>query len=291
MAKVKTTNRPTGRGSASAAEPLERRSGSARPADGYAGIDRALIALKHLGHSTDPVGLNELARDLGMPKSSLYRAFAAFRRAGLVGQDAHGRYHLGSEFVRLAFEYHERVDEVALVDPLLRRLAGRFEQTAQYARLAGSEVVYLGKIEPPDAHIRMTSSVGWRNPAHCTGLGKAQLAHVLGTKDAVRAYVDEHGPLARRTEHTLTSIEALHADLRATRERGFALDNQELDVGVVCIAFPLFLASPKVPSSAVSIASILHRTTLEELVDAAAEIRELINEHFGTDDVTHPVQD
>ncbi len=261
----------------------------ALPAEGYAGIDRALIALKRLGHSPDPVGLNELARDLGMPKSSLYRAFSAFRRAGLVAQDAHGRYHLGSEFLRLAFEYHERVDQVALVEPLLRTLAERFGQTAQYAKLVGPEVVYLGKIEPAGVQIRMTSSVGGRNPAHCASVGKAQLAHVLTSETAVRAYVKEHGPLVKRTDHTIASAEHLHEELERTRERGFALDDQELDVAVVCIGFPLFLASPNVPSSAVSVASILQRMSLDELVESAEEIRTLINDHFGSEDVTRPL--
>lgn len=256
--------------------------------EGRAGIDRALFALKELGRRAEPVGLNRLARELGMPKSSLYRAFAAFRAAGLVAQDGEGRYHLGPEFVRIAFEYHERRDEVVLVDPLLRTLASRFGETAQFAKVTPPEVIYLGKVEPAGVKVRMTSSVGGRNPAHCTGLGKAGLAHLLPTRAAVDEYVEHHGPLARRTASTLTDALALHADLEATRERGYALDRQELDEGVVCIAFPLFLASPRTPSGAISVAAITPRTTLDELVDRAEDIRAVVNGHFGTTDVTRP---
>jgi IclR family transcriptional regulator, acetate operon repressor len=251
-----------------------------------AGIERALVALKSLGRRSEPVGLNQLARELGIPKASLFRAFAAFKKAGLVAQDERGRYHLGAELVRLAFEYHERRDEVALIEPLLRLLSDRIRETAQFARLVDDEVVYMAKIEPVGIKVRTTSTVGGRNPAHCTGLGKALLAYQLQTEEAVADYIAQHGPLVKRTERTATTVEELHSELEDTRQRGFALDNEEFEKSVVCLAFPLFLASPTSPGSAVSIAGLAHRTSINELVALAPEVRELIEQHFEAPDIT-----
>lgn len=258
------------------------------PTDGRAGMERALIALKELGRRAQPVGLNELSRELGMPKASLHRAFTTFRKAGFVAQDANGDYHLGSDFVRIAFEYHERRDEVALIDPLLHTLAARFGETAHFAQPAPPDVIYVGKVEPLGVRVRITSSIGGRNPAHATGVGKAALAHLLPERAAVDEYIDRHGPLVARTAATITDAASLHAELEATRERGYALDREELDDGVVCLALPLFLASPRSPSGAVSVAAPTHRTTLERLVERAEEIRGLVNAHFGSADVTRP---
>jgi len=250
------------------------------------GSDRLLLALKTLAHHSEGASLDELTRELEAPKSSLHRALATLRRAGLAEQDERGRYRLGTEFVRIAFEYHERRDEVDLVRPVLLSLAGWFSETAHYAKLDGAEVVYLGKIEPAGQAIKLTSRIGGRNPAHATGIGKALLAHTLPDAEAVGAYVARHGPLARRTERSLIAPHELADDLARTRERGYALDREESETGVNCIAFPLFLDSPTRPTGAVSVSAVALRTGIERLEGAATGIRTIIEERFGP--VTRP---
>jgi IclR family acetate operon transcriptional repressor len=250
------------------------------------GSDRLLLTVKTLGHHSEGVSLDELAKELEAPKSSLHRALATLRRAGFAEQDERGRYRLGTEFVRVAFEYHERRDEVDLVRPVLLSLAGWFSETAHYAKLDGAEVVYLAKIEPAGQTIKLTSRIGGRNPAHCTGIGKVLLAHALHDSDAVGAYVARHGPLVRRTDHTLTAPHELAEDFARTRARGYALDRGESEAGVNCIAFPLFLDSPTVPSGAISVAALAMRTGVERLESAADGIRTIIEERFGP--VTRP---
>jgi IclR family acetate operon transcriptional repressor len=250
------------------------------------GADRVLATLKTLaGHSTG-ASLDALSRELGAPKSSIHRALAALRRAGFADQDERGRYRLGSELVRITFDYHERRDEVDLVRPVLGTLAGWLSETAHYAQLEGAEVVYLAKIEPTGQAITMSSSIGGRNPAHSTGVGKALLAHVLDDDDAVREFVSRHGPLERRTKNTLVSARALADDLRVARERGYALDREESELGVNCIAFPLFLGSGRLPSGAVSVAAVAMRTDVERLEAVAERIRSAIEGALGP--VTRP---
>src|SRR6266508_4654971 len=158
-----------------------------------AGVDRVLAALRLLGNYPDGATLDQLARALGAPKSSAHRALAALRRAGLAEQDAQGRYRLGLELVRLAFAHYEEREDYRLVEPTLQALAARFKETAHFAVLDGAEVVYVAKVNPIDRRVQMTSTVGGRNPAHCTGVGKALLAWALPDDESVRGFVDEHG--------------------------------------------------------------------------------------------------
>ncbi|WP_349817392.1 IclR family transcriptional regulator [Streptomyces sp. TUS-ST3] len=243
--------------------------------DRLVGSDRVLAVLKELARHPDGVTLDELTRAIGSPKPTVHRALAALRRAGLAGQDPGGRYLLGDEFLRMAFAHHEARPEHVRVRPLLEALSARFGETAHYAVLDGREVVHRAKADPPTGAVRLTSTVGGRNPAHATGVGKALLAHELGTLDAVRRWIGET-PLERRTPRTLCTAEELHAELRATRERGHALDDQENETGVNCLALPVYGTSPRAPSGAVSVSALAYRTPLRTLVDAVEEIRELL---------------
>jgi len=246
-----------------------------------AGSDRVLAVLRSLGNYPRGVGLEQLARDVDVPKSSLHRALAALCRAGFAEHDERGSYRLGLEFVRIAFAYYEQLDRRQVVEPLLDALAARFGETAHYAELDGAEVVYLAKMTPPGRGTQMTSIVGGRNPAHCTGLGKALMAYALPDENAVAAYVEVHGPLPRPTEHTRCEAKALAADLASVRARGYALDDEENEKGINCIAFPLFLDHPSHPTGAVSISALVHRMGLAQIEEAAGEMRGLIEATLG----------
>jgi DNA-binding IclR family transcriptional regulator len=252
-----------------------------RPEAGLSGADRVLAALKLLGEHPDGARLDDLARELASPKSSTHRALAALRRAGLATQDEHGRYRLGLDLVRLAFRHHDAMLETAPVRPLLRALVERFGETAHYARLEGSEVVYLEKMVSAGSGPQMSTVIGGSNPAHCTGLGKALLAHNLPCRDAVDRYVHDFGPLERRTPRTNVTSKALDREFRKIRARGYATDRQEGGLGIVCIAFALFLGSPVQPSGAVSVAAFALRTPLPRLTAAAGEIRAMISGRLG----------
>jgi IclR family acetate operon transcriptional repressor len=262
--------------------PVAAREASQPAARKLAGSDRILAVLRILGDYPRGVGLDQLARDTDIPKSSLHRALAALCRARLADHDARGSYRLGLEFVRLAFTYYERLDRRHVVEPLLQSLAERFGETAHYAELDRAEVVYLAKMTPPGQGAQMTSIVGGRNPAHCTGLGKALLAYELVDAEAVEGYATANGPLVQRTPNTLVDAGALASNLELVRARGYALDDEESEQGINCIAFPLFLDYPTRPSGAVSVAALAHRTALTELEQAAGEVRDLIERTLGT---------
>lgn len=239
------------------------------------GADRVLAVLKELARYPDGAGLEELTRAIGSPKPTVHRALSALRRAGMAEQDARGHYLLGDDFLRMAFAHHEARPEHVRLRPVLDALATRFGETAHYAVLDGAEVVYRAKVDPPTGAIRLTSTVGGRNPAHCTGVGKLLLSHLLLTRDDVAEWTTGK-ELVRRTARSRCTVADLHRDLEETRQRGFATDDQENEDGVNCIALPVYLTSPSLPSGAVSVSALAYRTPLPALVDAADEIRRVL---------------
>ncbi|GAA1721660.1 IclR family transcriptional regulator [Nonomuraea bangladeshensis] len=240
------------------------------------GSDRVLAVLAELARHPDGIGLEEMARSVASPKATVHRALAALRRAGFATQHGHGRYLLGDEFLRVAFAHHEARPDHVRVTPILRALCERHGETVHYAVLDGPSVVYRSKLDPPSGAIRLTSVVGGRNPAHCTGVGKVLLAHALPDADAVRAWVGDR-ELERPTERSIATAEELHAELVRVREQGYAVDDQENEPGVHCVAVAAFLTSPSVPSGAVSVTGLAYRTPLRTLIDDLPGIRAIVN--------------
>jgi IclR family acetate operon transcriptional repressor len=245
------------------------------------GSERILAVLTELARHPNGTRLEELAQSLEMPKSSVHRALATLGRARFAERTERGRYRLGLELVRLALEYYETCDERSIVLPALTTLCDRFGETAHFGRLDGSEIVYVAKVEPATRQARMSSKVGGRNPAHCTSLGKALLAHELPSAEAVEVFVADHAPLTRRTANTLVTAKQLHSSFELIRQRGYATDDEESEEGIVCVALPISLGLQARPAGAISVAALAHRTSLAVLEDAVPEIRRTIAECLG----------
>lgn len=239
------------------------------------GSDRVLAVLKELGRHPDGISLDDLTRIIGSPKTTVHRGLSALRRAGLADRDAHGHYVLGDELLRIAFLHAEARPDHVRIQPVLERLAGTFGETAHYAVLDDRDVVYRAKVDPPTGAVRLTSVIGGRNPAHATAVGKVLLGHSLDSLAAVKAWAGA-SPLVRKTPHTLTRAAALFADLRVTHQRGYAVDDQENEIGVNCLAVPVYASSTSIPSGAVSVSALAYRTPLADLVGRIDEVREAL---------------
>lgn len=246
------------------------------PANRLVGSDRVLAVLSELARQPSGVSLDELARTVGSPKPTVHRALAALRRAGFAFQDARGHYVLGDEFLRLAFTNHESRPEHVRVLPVLEQLAGLFHETVHYAVLDGRSVVYRSKVDPAVGAIKLTSVVGGRNPAHCTAVGKLLLSYELPDDAAVHDWVADGAPLQRRTERTKVDAESLAAELRSIRDQQHATESQENELGISCLAVPVFVTSTSTPSGAISISSLDYRTPLSRLVDSLPVIQTIV---------------
>lgn len=244
------------------------------------GADRVIAVLTELAEHPLGVSLDELATALRSSKPTVHRALATLRRAGLADMTGRGVYVLGDEFLRLAFRNLDGRPETARLQPLLEELATTFGETAHYAVLSGNDIVYRAKMDPPQGAVRLTSVVGGRNPAYRTAVGKMLLSTQLTTLEKVEEWIGD-ATLEQKTPHTLITPEALHTELEATRKRGFGIDDQENEIGINCVAVPLFLDGTTAPSGAVSVSAVSFRTPLDRLVAAVPEISGTITRHLG----------
>jgi DNA-binding IclR family transcriptional regulator len=151
-------------------------------------------------------------------------------------------------------------------------LAEHFGETAHYAVLDGATVVYRSKVDPASGAVRLTSTIGGRNPTHSTAVGKLLLSYALPDGAAVAQWLGQR-KLERRTANTIVTARALAHELQAIRRCGYSIDDQENEPGIVCLAVPAFLTSPTSPSGAVSVSAPAYRTPLTRLTAQVDTIR------------------
>lgn len=216
-------------------------------------VDRALRVLQVLSRYGAGATLEELAEETGLPKSSLHRTLAALRQRGFAVSEGDGRYLLGAELLRVAFDFHERLDVRAVLRPVLEQLREQLNETVHLGVLDGADVVYLDKLESSHP-IRLTSMVGGRNPAHATAVGKALLAWTYATDDAIRGWLKRIGSLRGRTPNTITDEQGLVREMARIRGDGYARDMEESELGVRCVAVPVFLGRT-IPDAAISVSA------------------------------------
>lgn len=239
------------------------------------GADRVLGILLELANHPEGIALDDLVRIVKSPKPTVHRALSALRRAGLAALDGPGHYALGDEFIRLAFAHHEARPSYLRVQPALQALAQRFSETAHFGVLDGQSIVYQAKVDPAVGAVKLTSTIGGRNPAHSTAIGKLLLSFTLTDREAVDKWIGGQ-PLARLTPHTKTTTDELHKELELTRELGYGIDDQENELQINCVAIPIFLTSPSKPDGAISISAMAYRTPLGQLREDIPEIKNML---------------
>lgn len=255
--------------------------GSSDESNALTGSARVLAVLRHLAENPAGSRLGDVAQAMDAPKSSTHRALGALMQAGLARQDADGIYHLGFDLLRIVFSYLEGWAPSLTVGPLLRRLAEETGETTHYGVLVGGNIVYQAKVSPSRQTFQMSSVIGGSNPAYRTGIGKALLMHELPDRASVDRFIAEYGPLEPRTPHTIYTADGLADVLAEGRRNGYALDKQENELSIVCIALPLFLDSPSRSTGAISISAVVSRAGPEDLVSWLPRIRAIITEELG----------
>ena len=199
---------------------------------GVQSISRAFEILEVLAEQA-PMTLSALARETGLPLSTLHRLAGALVSLGYVRADADKRYALSPRLIHLGERSSRMLSRWAI--PHLSRLVDELGETANLALLEGDRIVYVGQV--PSRHsMRMFTEVGRRVLPHCTAVGKVLLARL---PDADLTGLVERTGLPARTPHTLTTVAALRTELAKVRADGFAVDDEEQEIGVRCVAVAL----------------------------------------------------
>jgi DNA-binding IclR family transcriptional regulator len=207
-------------------------------------VDRAVAILEILARDGE-AGVTEVARELGVHKSTASRLLAALDRRELVTQDAaRGKFRLGVGIVRLAGAASAKLDLVQESRPVCRALAQEVGETVNLAILSGRDALYLDQAAGPAA-LSPHNWAGQRIPLHATSDGKILLAYL---SEAGRA---EHlaPPLARFTARTITDMASLAELLATIKARGYATAVDEFEAGLTAIAAPVRDAEGRVIAS------------------------------------------
>lgn len=240
-------------------------------------VARAADVLELLRTSDGGATLNEVTAGTGLAKASAFRMLRTLERTGLV-ERVHDSdvYRLGVRCLELGQAYLEQTDLRREALPILRELKETFNETVHLAVLDDQlRVVYLEKLQTTHPVGLMMSRVGKTAPSHCTGLGKALLAALEGDPVGV---LTEMGTLSSHTASTIVDPVALKKELDSIRSRGFALDLEEHERGVRCVAAAI--PGSRDPVAAISIAGPAPRMPERKLkgelaravADAAGEI-------------------
>ncbi|CAN5450273.1 allantoin degradation transcriptional regulator AllR [soil metagenome] len=230
---------------------------------GVQSLHRALDLVEVVAARGGHLTIGEIAAATDVPLPTVHRLLRTLVDRGYMRQMPNRRYALGFRLVPLGATASSMVG--ADTEAVLGRLVDALGETANLAILSGSHAEYVAQV--PSRHtMRMFTEVGRQVDLHCTGVGKALLAQL--DDDRVRVIARRVG-LRAQTEHTLTTESTLLQALRQVRERGYALDEQEQEVGVRCVAVPV---GPEPMSwMAVSVSGPLTRMT-DELVDRAVPL-------------------
>ncbi|MEX2547960.1 MAG: IclR family transcriptional regulator [Chloroflexota bacterium] len=214
-------------------EPLDLAEPADRALNGAQVVDRVIDILEAFEWLGPQLGVSELSRALNLKKATTHRLLASLRRRDIVAQDpATRRYHLGMHLWQLGMLALNQVDWIDRARPYLRQLRDDTGETTHLAILDEGQVLYIDKAESEHS-LRMPSQVGRRLPAHCTGVGKALLAYL--SPAALADVIDRHG-LPAFTPATITERHLLVTELARIRERGYAVDDEEIEPGLRCIA-------------------------------------------------------
>ncbi|MFW5470233.1 IclR family transcriptional regulator [Knoellia sp. CPCC 206435] len=211
-------------------------------------VGKALELLAAFRGTIPELGVSELARRAGMPKSTAFRLLADLEHAGFVARSG-AKYRLGLSLFelgsRVGFCRPNGLRDVAIHD--LSSLHVQTGLTAHLAILEGTDVVYVEKVHAANWP-RVVTVPGARMPASCTGLGKAILAFSDGA--TVRAVVESGLP--RRTRNSITEPGRFVRELRRVREAGVAYDREEGTLGLSCVAAPILVGGGAVAAISAS---------------------------------------
>lgn len=241
--------------------------------------DRVLRILQSFAPHERDVSLGDIARRVELPKSSVHRLLVTLIAHGFVERDdSTRRYKLGIKLFELgSAAIHER-GLYGAAQPALEELARITGETCHLAVLSGTEAVYVYKVDRPSS-IMMSSRVGGRAPVHATSIGKVLTA--WGSPEVIAQV--RKTPMKPSTRHTITSFRAFAEELQKVRANGYALDLEEFEVGLRCIAAPVRDQSDRV-IAALGIAGPLSRLEdgrLNELVPVVVDAADLLSQNLG----------
>jgi IclR family transcriptional regulator, KDG regulon repressor len=198
-------------------------------------VERGLSVLELLAEK-QTLSVTEVAKHLGLNRSGSHRFLATLRELGYVEKDNNSRYQLTFKVLQLGMKFANRFEIRNVARPYMQRLALISKETINLGYWDGKGIIRMDKIDSYEI-LRIDPGIGTRVPAYCTGLGKSVLASL--PDEELEEYLNSV-KLESHTPKTITTRRSLEEELRKTRERGYAIDDEELAQGLRCVGAPVF---------------------------------------------------
>lgn len=218
-------------------------------------LHKVMRILELFSRDYPELGVTEVSKALGYPKSTTSELMAGLTEEGLLRRTDGGRYRLGWRLFELNQVLLDTTEFRTGARRIMEEMVAEYKETMHLAVLDGIHAVIIEKLQPSPAVKILASRIGARNPAHCTSVGKSLLAWSDWEKvSAAFAEGFENHTMPVFTSNTITSLEELEEDLQAVRERGYSYDLEETSLGLSCVAAPIRDSSGEV-IAAISISS------------------------------------
>jgi DNA-binding IclR family transcriptional regulator len=243
-------------------------------------VDKAFAILELLSRREHGTRMVDVVDELTIPKSSAFVLLTCLQDLGYINRDAAGRYRLTSRMFELGMRAVRNMDLTDIAEPHLEKLRDTVGMTVHLAGRDDESVVYQCKIDGP-GFVRFDTYVGKRAPLHLTAVGKALAAHL---PDSVLDQIARKLDFSRGTDKSIRSDKALRTALKRVRDRGFALDDEEEEQGVRCVAAPIFdhLGDVVASVGVVSLAHDLRGPALDSVAARVISTADAISAHLGS---------
>ncbi|MFZ7128400.1 MAG: IclR family transcriptional regulator [Desulfobacterales bacterium] len=212
------------------------------------------------------IGVSDLAAHVDMDRSAAFRFLATLKDLGYVS-DEKGKYRTSYRIFELGMRWANSIEVKKLAVPFMYELSKSHNETVNLGMLVDNKVIFIEKVEPAAA-LRTDLVVGFRFDLYCTALGKAILAHLpRDMRDNLIAGME----LKPISPNTITDKDRLSITLREIRGNGYAVDLQEFDAHIVCVAAPVFTYS-EYPTYAISLAGPVSRMTPDRVAQIGQDL-------------------
>ena len=223
-------------------------------------------------------GLIEISKDLNINKASVHRLLQSLICLGYVSQDESSlKYRPTYKICALSSKILEKNDMVTICKPYLKKIADYTSETVHLVKLVDNTAVYIDKVEGSKSSIRLISRIGKAIPLYCSGVGKAMMAYMSDDKII---QIFNNSEIIPYTTNTITDINSLLKTIITVRKNGIAIDNEEMEKGVKCIAIAINDFENK-PNYAISISAPKDRmnaTTINKYESFLLSIKKDIND-------------
>lgn len=244
-------------------------------------LERAFGLIELLARNPEGMPLMELSAAAELHKSTVHRLLASLSAMGYVKKDENsGHYRLTLKLFELSGRVADSIDVLQVARGPIEQLRNATQEAVHLVVREGIDIVYVHKAESRNSSIRMFSRIGTRRPMYCTAVGKSILA-TLSDDEVMRVW--QKSNIKRYTEHTIMEISALFRELDEIRRLGYALDNEENELGVRCIGAAVRDYTGR-GQAALSISAPLSRMTdarIGELAPMILSARSAISAELG----------